>query len=87
MPPPKVIKKRKKYPILQTAPGPGFMKPAIIESDPRIKSKRREYMSYVPIKENDKFTILYKSMKLLCKLDSRFYSDPRFMVVELLEVK
>ena len=89
MPPPvvKAIKTRKLYPILQTAPGPDFMKPAVIASDSRIGDKRRGYMSYISINEGDRFTILHKGMKLLCRLDLRYYSDPRFMVVEMLEIK
>ena len=73
MPPPKV-KAKKLYPIHQTAPGPDYMTPT-------------GYETYNPIKEGTVFQVKHKGQTVKFRVDMNFYRDPRFIVMEVLEVK
>ena len=72
---PPEIKAEKLYPIHQTAPGPGFGK---LLPDKWTRN---------PVPEGKTFTTEYDGMKIQFRVDMNFYSDQKFIVVEVLNVK
>ena len=73
------------FPIHQTAPGPGFMEPAVIKNDPRLLGKDREYMTHNPIKEGSVISVIHKGETVKFRVNMNFYSDPRLVVMEVIK--
>lgn len=67
------------YPIHQTAPGPGYMKPVVIEGVPQLTN--------IPIPEGTVFETKYNGAVVKFRIDMNFYSNPNFAVVEIVNVQ
>ena len=71
-------------PILQTAPGPDFHKPAITR-DSETGQIVKEYTTNNPIPEGEIFTALYKGKMYKFQVDMSFYTDPNLVVMRIIK--
>lgn len=65
------------YPIHQTAPGPNYMKPVVINGVSQMTNN--------PIPENTIFETNYNGVTVKFRVNMNFYTDPNFVVVEVIE--